>query len=111
MRRRKNLIPLTLDNVTALPGGRAYTVEHLAMIFDGTPAEVEAICREAVEQQRMCISPEIRGFRRTYWVPAEEPSNLVATKRTQAAEMAGELRGYVESLRRFSALCMAIRRA
>lgn len=110
MRRRKNLIPLTIDNLAAeLPRGRAYTVEHLSMIFAGSPAAIEEVVETAVAGGRLYASQEVRGFRRTYWVP-NEPAHDVATRRTQYAEGKGELRGYAEGLRSFMALCMAARR-
>lgn len=112
MRRRKNLIPLTLDNLAAeLPRGRAYTIEHLFMLFDGSQQAIEEVVETAVAAGSMHASQEVRGFRRTYWLPAAPPSPLIATRRMQASEAMGELRGYGESLRGFMALCMAARRA
>ncbi|UUX38870.1 hypothetical protein NTJ56_08725 [Burkholderia contaminans] len=108
MRRRKHLIPLTLENlINEIPRDRAYTAEHLAMIFAGSPAAVEEVAETAVARGQLCASQEVRGFRRTFWVPVA-PSPFVATRRTQPAEARGEL---AYDLMDFARLALAARRS
>lgn len=108
MRRRKHLIPLTLENlITEIPPGRAFTVEHLSMLFTGSPAAIEEIAETAVAQGHLCGSLVVRGFRRTYWVP-RAPAPDVATRRTQPAEVSGTLFYDLMSLAR---LAMSARRS
>ncbi|MBR8409815.1 hypothetical protein [Burkholderia cenocepacia] len=107
MRRRKHLIPLTLENlVNEIPRDRAYTAEHLSMLFAGSPAAIEEVAETAVARGHLCASLVVRGFRRTFWVPADADP-LVATRRMQPAEARGELAYDLMSLAR---LAMAARR-
>lgn len=108
MRPRKQLIPLSLDALTtALPPGRAYTINALHLMVEGTPDELSALLRQAVEAGRVCASIEIRGFRRTYWIPAATAPG-VAERRWQPADMRGSLNGY--DLMSLARLALAARR-
>ncbi|KVN72799.1 hypothetical protein WT15_27365 [Burkholderia stagnalis] len=107
MRRRKHLIPLTLENlINEIPRDRAYTAEHLAMIFAGSPAAVEEVAETAVARGQLCASLVVRGFRRTFWVPTAAGPH-VATRRMQPAESRGDL-DY--DLMGFARLALAARR-
>lgn len=107
MRRRKNLIPLTLENLIAeIPRDRACTAEHLSMLFAGSPAAIEEVAETAVACGQLAGSLVVRGFRRTYWVP-QPAGPLVATRRMQPAESQGELSYDLMSLAR---LALAARR-
>jgi hypothetical protein len=103
MRRRKHLMPLTLDSLrTHMAPGRSYTSVMLACIFDGSPAAIADMLEtlSAAGDIRSHIAyRETRPERRRYWIAP--PKRLTPAER-------GELRGY--DLMRFPRLAMASRR-
>jgi len=110
MRPRKNPLPLTLDNVVGtLKPGRPYTIEAIALTFGSSPAAALGVVDTAIASGSMMSSREVHGFRRTFWVPIEQPDQThVATRRWQPGDMKGEWLGY--DLRSLQNLCMTIRR-
>ena len=111
MRPRKTLIPLSLDNLQhELEPGRAYSAEALCCMFDASPAALREVLDTAIAAGTIQASRAIRGFRRTYWVPAVEHGTGVAGRRWQPNVMTGELVGYTDAIRRLIDLRMASRR-
>lgn len=115
MRPRKNLIPLTLDSLTALMiPGKSYTAAKLSCIFDASPAAIHGLLTTLEAAGNLTSSSadcgrkkDLREERRIYWVPAEARID-VAQRRLGPAEVSGELTGY--DLGRFQRLAMTSRR-
>jgi hypothetical protein len=108
MRRRKNLMPLTLDSLSAgLKPGRPYTEDAFPLIFDASPAAISQTIQTALAMGKLHASRQMQGFRRTYWIPVE-PNPNVTTRRWQPGDMHGQLTGY--DLMGFARLAMASRR-
>jgi hypothetical protein len=95
MRARKVRLPLTLDCLLAtLVPGKPYTPKCLALLYEGTVEEVEAVLREACATGAMEESGVNRDFKTPrYWIREDFKPN-VAGARTQPAHMTGQLVGY-----------------
>jgi hypothetical protein len=108
MRRRKTLAPLSIESLsTTLTPGRAYTVEALCLIFDASPQAIADTLETAVASGVMLASREVRGFRRTFWMPIP-PDPRMTTRRWQPGDVKGTLEGY--DLMSLARLAMTARR-
>jgi hypothetical protein len=105
MRARKVKLPLTLDTLlSTLVPGRPYTLQRLNLIYEGGAPAISAMLRKAIDTGAMEASANDREYNRRirYWVkPDTKPG--ITTRRTQPAEMQGQLTGYdLMSLARLS---------
>lgn len=95
MRARKVRLPLTLDTLLAtLVPGKPYTPRCLALLYAGTPEEVEVVLRAGCAAGAMDVSGVSREHRTPrYWIRGDHKPNVAAV-RTQPAHMTGPLVGY-----------------
>lgn len=108
MRRRKVLVPLTLDALRSIMApGKTYTASVLACIFDGSPAAITELLQTLVASGHAQSMREPRQLecRRMFWIVDR---STLAERRIAPSEIPGELRGY--DLMRHQRLCMASRR-